>query len=243
MGHQIHYIGYLAYIDERLDELMEDYGDLPKQVKERQHKVNECARLVKDTEKIIEDIDTFCKNAKHTLVELKDKEDKLAKQQFNVKNNKEFDAISKEIAYIKDEHSQLSDKLRSEGVKLENLNKILDQQKSDLADAEQKLEEKNEEVELITGEQNTELKDLRTKREKIIENIKPEYLEIYERVREVHNDAAVVIRKNSCAGNIVPSQKIVEVRNNLDMVFRDEASGRILIPEDFEVDEEYVENL
>lgn len=243
MSHQIHYLGYLAYIDERLDELMEDYGDLPDQVKERQSKVNENTRLVNDTERIIDEISTFCANAKITLVDLKDKEEKLAKQQFEIKNNKQFDAITKEIEYIKTEHTKLSDKLRQEGVKLQNLNRILDQQKRELDESQSKLDEKNREVELITGDQNTELIELRNKREKIIELIKKEYYEIYERVREVFNDAAVKIHKNSCAGNIVPSQKIVEVRNNLNMVFTDEHSGRILIPEEFEVDEDFLAKL
>ncbi|MFP4528959.1 MAG: hypothetical protein ACLFQX_10435, partial [Candidatus Kapaibacterium sp.] len=135
MDSQIEYISALALVDEIMDDLEEEYGDLPEQLKKLQDKVNEKEKLAEETEGILTDIRKFCSTSKHTLVEMKDREEKLAKKQFNVRNNKEFDAITKEIESLRKEHEQLSDRLRKEGVKEENLVSILEKQKEEASAA------------------------------------------------------------------------------------------------------------
>src|SRR6185295_11730266 len=98
-----HRIGALAQIDERLDELKDEYGDLPIKIKEQEAKVHNLKKLVEDTKKVLEENQSFLSSSKIAIVELKDKEDKLAKQQFLVKNNKEFEAMNEEIQFLKDE--------------------------------------------------------------------------------------------------------------------------------------------
>ena len=240
---EVHYVAALAYIDERLDELMEDYGDLPDQVKEKEEKHNEKQSMVEETEGLLQDIKDFSSKAKRTLVELKDKEDKLTKQQFLVRNNKEFDAITKEIENIQEEHKKLSQQLRTEGVKQENLMKILGTQKKEAQAALDDLEDKKKELDIILNEQDDELKGLRDKREEIIKKLNPDSIAMYERIRKVHKDAAVKIQKNSCAGFTIPAQLINEARNNLDRLYYDENTGRILIPEELEEGDEILEEL
>ncbi len=240
---EIHYIAALSYIDELLDELLEDYGDLPLHVKDKETLYKEKKLVKEETEQLIQDIKDFSKKAKVTLVELKEKEDKLNKQQFDVRNNKEFDAITKEINYIQSEHKRLSEQMRNEGVKIENLNRILETQTQEMEEAQKEYEEKKAELDLILNEQDEELKELKDKREKIISKLKPESVRIYEKVRLAHKDAAVKIVKGSCAGYTVPAQLLNEARNNLDVLFYDENTGRILIPEEIEDAEEFVDNI
>lgn len=243
MSTQIESIAVLAYIDERLDELKEEFGDLPQKVAEKEKIVKEKKALLEETEGILSDIKEFIKKTKVTLVELKDKEEKLSKQQFQVRNNKEFDAITSEIAHIQHEHEKLVDKMRTEGVKEENLTKIMENQYADLELAKKDLDEMNKEVKELSGEQNEELNYLQKKREKILKEIKASYLIEYDRIRTYHKDAAVRIIKNSCNGTVIPSQLIVEVRNNKDEIFVDEHSGRILIPEEIVVDDSTLEKV
>jgi hypothetical protein len=234
MESHIYNIALLAAIDERLDELIEDYGDLPEQIKKKEAKLNEKKLLVNETETIVEEIRDFIKKAKRTLVELKDKEDKLTQQQFKVRNNKEFDAITNEINHLKTEHEKLADRMRTEGIKEENLMNILNQQTTELNEAQKELDDKFEEVQRLAGDQDRELSSLREKRSTVLNTIPKKFIADYERVRIMHRDAAVLIRKNSCSGcfNAIPAQIIVEVRNNLNTLYFCESCGRLLVPED-----------
>lgn len=234
MDTQIYNVALLAAIDERLDELIEDYGDLPEQIKKKEAVFNDKKLLVDETETILEEIREFIKKAKRTLVELKEKEEKLIQQQFQVRNNKEFDAITNEINHLKTEHEKLADRMRTEGIKEENLLKILEQQINEREEAKKELDDKFEEVKKLAGDQNRELSSLKEKRASVEKTISKKILSDYDRVRIMHRDAAVLIRKNSCSGcfNTIPAQIIVEVRNNLNTLYFCENCGRLLIPED-----------
>ncbi|GAB1371299.1 hypothetical protein MASR1M45_13610 [Candidatus Kapaibacterium sp.] len=234
METQIYNIALLAAIDERLDEMLEDYGDLPEQIKSIEIKLNEKKLLVEETESILNEIKNFVSQAKLTLVEMKDKEEKLSQQQFKVRNNKEFDAITNEIAHIKQEHEKLYDRLRTEGVKQENLMNILEGQQKDVDAVQKELEEKYDEAKRLSGDQNEELTFLQNKRLKTIDLIKSKFIKDYERIRSMHRDAAVTIRKSSCTGcfSTVPAQVIVEVRNHPNQTFYCENCGRVLLPDD-----------
>lgn len=245
MEYQTEFLAALAIVDSKLDELKEDFGDLPEQVQKKQNAYEAAQKLADETKAILDEIKKFVSVAKVTLVELKDKEEKLVQQQFNVRNNKEFDAITNEIAHIKEEHSKLSDKMRSEGMKQENLTLILESQMAEAQKAKEVYEQTKSEVEYLTGEQNDELKQLNKKRDKILKKISKLYVSDYNRIRTMHTDAAVKIKRNSCAGcfSAIPAQLIVEVRNNIEKVFFCENCGRMLLPEETPVTEEDVAKL
>ncbi len=242
MSTQSHYLAALAFTDQRLDELNEEFGDLPEIEKDKKQLLVNAKVQVEETETILNDLNNFISTAKVTLVELKDKEDKLTKQQFLVRNNKEFDAISKEIDSIKQEHSILSSKLRSEGIKEENLVQILAEQKAKVVQIENELAKIRVEIEELAGEQKNEVKNLIRIKDIIEKKIKIIYLKEYNRIRKNHNDSAVQIKKNSCSGcfNAITSQRIVEIRNNKDKLYLCEHCGRILLPDDIVIDDDLV---
>lgn len=234
MESQIYYIAQIATIDERLDELHEDYGSLPEVIKRKEANYTDKKNLVDDTQIMIDEIFNFVVRAKNTLVELKDKEERLTQQQFQVRNNKEFDAITNEINHLKSEHERLSNELRTSGVKQENLQNIIDSQKKDLEIAKAELDEIYAEEKKLAGDQKEEIAKLREVRNQYIDNVKSKFMKDYDRIRTMHSDAAVRIKKNSCSGcfSFLPAQLIVEVRNNPNLIHNCENCGRILIPED-----------
>ncbi len=245
MDTQIHRTAVLAFIDQRLDELREDFGDLPLKIKAAETKANDLKAMYDETDGILKDIRTFCSASKITLVELKEKEEKLAKQQFLVRNNKEFDAITSEIETIRKEHENLSDRLRTEGVKQENLDRIIKEQKDNYEKAAEEFDSIKDEMAVLSGDQNEELNELNRIREKIEKTINNKNIKEYNRVRTYHSDAAVNVKRNSCKGcfSAVPPQTIVEIRNNLDTIYFCENCGRILVPEDIIVDDSTIDNL
>jgi predicted nucleic acid-binding Zn-ribbon protein len=238
MSHQLFYLSELSKIDLELDELEEDFGDLPEQVRKLEDLVADKKAIVEDTTRILKELREFKTNSKITLADYKEREAELTKKQFKVKNNKEFDAITKEIDYIRKEYNKLTDELRNVNVKEENLIKLLDEQKLSVKEAESELQEKQMELDIISSDQNEVLKDLRLQREQLISKIDPSLFEKYKRVRHFHKDAVVKIKKNSCSGcySAVPPQKIVEMRGDLDLIYTCENCGRIMYPEELTED-------
>lgn len=238
MEYQIHKVGKLAFIDERLDELKDEFGDLPAKVKEQEIKVNKLNAMSEETRVLLNEAKSFISTAKITLVELKDKEETLSKQQFMVRNNKEFDSINTEIKFLKEEHEKLLNKMREASLKEENLKTILNSQEKAFIEEKAELDVLEVEIKEMSAAQNSELGDLYTLREKVVKDVEPKLLVTYDRIRSFHSDAAVYIKRNSCTGcfSSIPPQIIVHVRNNIEKIHFCENCARILIPEEVEID-------
>ena len=208
-------ISDLSAIDIILDELKEDLGDLPQQVASAEDSFRERTLNIEATENTLKELEHFKSNSHIRLQEIKDKEDILAAQQFNVRNNREFDAITHEIEALRTEKA---------GCMYENNQKD---------EAKELLNEKEHQLSAITHGHNDEILSQTRQRISIISSMPIQAIADYERIRTFHKDAAVKVRKNSCSGcfNAVPPQKIVEMRNKPDQMFLCEHCGRILITE------------
>lgn len=239
MKYPLSHLAALSVVDLKLDELNEDFGDLPRKIKEAEIKATNTKTIVDETTQILEEVRIFISTSQTTLLELKTKEEKLAKQQFLVRNNKEFDAITKEIDIARQETNRISVEMRNAIIKEENLINMLETQKKDALRAKDELEEVKEELNFIENDQDDERKQIKDKRIEIIKLLEPSFITEYERIRQLHKDAVVLVKRNSCTGcySQVPPQKNVEIRTNLEKIFYCENCGRMLFPEDLEVDQ------
>jgi len=242
METDIQRIAALAHIDEKLDEMHDELGDLPKEVKKLEQIVRERLKIVQQTEVSLQEIATHKSNTHITFQEFTDKEAKLADTQFTgqVRNNREFDAITKEIEFIRSERARLEQELGQNAIKQENLEHLLQTQSSELKELQEKLGQKEKELDDLSNEQNDEFKQLQKKRKELGIAIFNEWYIEYERIRTYHNDAAVHLRKGSCSGcfSAITPQKLVEMRNNINAYYTCQSCGRILYPEDLRVEEE-----
>jgi predicted nucleic acid-binding Zn-ribbon protein len=234
MNEQIKLLAHLAAIDVHLDELHDELGDLPQEVKELELLVHDRMQIVDATKSKVADVEHLRGSGHVSIQEMQDKEVKLSDQQFQVKNNREFDAITKEIDHLKQERSDLEDKLRTASVTVENLQVTLTNQEADLVQARMQLQEKEKELEALTGDNNVELKKYIAMRLKVIAKLDDTLEAEYERIRTFHREAAVAIRRDSCSGcySAIPSQRIMEMKYNRDRMYTCENCGRILITED-----------
>jgi len=230
---QIQFIAQLAEIDEQMDEIHQELGDLPGEVKEAEKKLRQKNSLVEETQGLLDELLDFRSKAGVMLQELKDRETRYAQQQFQVRNNREFDAITNEIENIRKEREAINEKLRTSTVKEDNLRLILSQQQKEYDETREILTEKEAQLTELSGSHSDEVKDLIHRRAEIVGTVRPNLLEDYERIRTFHTDAAVKVRRNCCSGcfSAVPPQKLVEMRTKLDQIFTCEHCGRILIPE------------
>ncbi len=242
MPTNVELIARLAHIDEKLDDMHEELGELPKLVKKLEDKVRQRMRLVEETQKSLEEIEHFRTTMRLRLQEIADKVAKLQQVQFSgqVRNNREFDAITKEIEFLQDERERIEQELAQSEIKKENLRGLLERQKADLEEARTDLQQREEELNTLSSEQDTEFRTLQSERKAIIEQLASEWYAEYERIRTYHADAAVYVRKGSCSGcfSSIPPQVQVEMRNHPNRMFVCEHCGRILYPEHYRIEEE-----
>jgi predicted nucleic acid-binding Zn-ribbon protein len=238
MEQQIQLLAQLAAVDSQLDELHDELGDLPQEVKKLEGLVKERLTDVETTQQAIADLDHLRGTAHVTMQESQDKEQRLAKQQFQVKNNREFDAITKEIEHLKHERATLEERLRTAGVREENLRQTLAQQETLLTDAQSKLTDKEQELADLSGDHNDEMRKYIDVRLKLIAKLDDSIEVEYERIRQFHSNAAVAIRRNSCSGcySAIPSQRIMEMKYQRDKMYTCENCGRILFTDDVEAE-------
>lgn len=238
MEQQINLLAQLAAVDAQLDELHDELGDLPQDVKKLEASLREKVAALEITQKHLAELDHLRGTAHVTIQESLDKEQRLAQQQFQVKNNREFDAITREIEHLKTQRTEIEERIRTSGVREENLKTIQAQQEQELNAVREKLSEKEAELAERSGDQNDELKKYVELRLRLSGQIEDGLESEYERIRTFHGNAAVAIKRNSCSGcySAIPSQRIMEMKYQRDKVYTCEGCGRILFTEDVEAD-------
>ena len=244
MEDQVRLLAQLSAIDARLDELHDELGDLPQEVKALEDDVKGKQDTADATKEKLDEIKHLRANGNQTIQSYHDKETKLTEQQFQVKNNREFDAITKEIEHVKAERAETEERLRTASVTEENLEKTHEEQTAELEESKTALTKKEKELEALTGDNNTELKKFIEMRLKVIADLNDTWEAEYERIRTFHREAAVAIRRESCSGcySAIPSQRVVEMRTATENLNTCENCGRILITEHvFDEVEELVE--
>jgi predicted nucleic acid-binding Zn-ribbon protein len=165
---------------------------------------------------------------------LKENIKRWKKQLTQVKSNREYDSLQKQIGEANERIAELSER-RTQLVKQQG--EVEDEVKAlekDLKELKEELKSKEEELEEINKEIREEEKNLLKVREKFAKEVDKILLNQYERIRQAVGVLAVVpVNSGTCGGcgARVPSQRIVEIWQN-NKIYRCEACGRILISDD-----------
>ncbi|MFA8343700.1 MAG: zinc ribbon domain-containing protein [Rhodothermaceae bacterium] len=221
----------LQLIDSQLDELEELRGDLPLAVNELKGQM----KLIQDQ---IDEKEEVRKTSKEKIAEneteverLKENLTKFKAQLYQVRNNKEYDALTKEI-----DHSETQvDAFTKENEELENSIEILKNEIEEITPDLEKLEEelKNKETDLTSIINSNEKEEVkwRDKRESAASKVRKPDLNTYMRIRKARSGIAVAtVNRGACSGchNVVPPQRQLEIKQNR-RIFTCEACGRMLV--------------
>lgn len=221
----------LQFIDSHLDELEYFKGDLPQIVRELSEKVEALKQKIKHTEEEIRNLQVKSDETDLEMITLAEKIEKYKKQLFQVKTNKQYDALTLEIDNAQKKIEELTKQVAVYEGNIKNAKNDLETFKKDLVQLEEELGEKQQELTKISKENEEEEREYRHKREKLILKISKADHSLYERIRKAKDGKAVVgVKKNSCGGcyYAIPIQKIVELRQN-KKIFTCEQCGRILV--------------
>jgi predicted nucleic acid-binding Zn-ribbon protein len=221
----------LQLIDDQLDELEELRGDLPAAVNELKGRIQ---GLKDQTEqKQAEQQGSIEKRMSNEeeIEHLKSNQKKFKAQLYQVRNNKEYDALTKEIDHIDEEitkleaqNKALEDLIQKLKIEIEDINPQLETLEEEMKGKEADLKE------IIKANEKEEAK-LSAKRSTVeAETKKPDYAS-YMKIRKARGGQAVAtIRRSACTGchNVVPPQRQLEIRQNRRL-YNCEYCGRILV--------------
>lgn len=221
----------LQQIDNQLDELEDLRGDLPNMVRELEEKIASFVSDIDVKEKEQKDSIVRRDENENEIEKLKENQKKFKAQLYQVRNNKEYDALTKEIDHTEEqinkleaENNSLADRSKVLTVEIEEITPRVDELKKELNEKEVDLKE------IIKANEREETK-LLDERKKFESAVKKNDLSSYMRIRKAKKGMAVAtIRRSACSGchNIVPSQRQLEIRRNNKLFFC-EYCGRILV--------------
>jgi len=228
----------LQTIDTKLDELKKLRGDLPDEVQDLEDEMIGYNTRLSRHQTDLKEIEENIKKSKEAIKEAEKLIKKYGEQQQNVRNNREFDAITKEVE-LQELEIQICEKKVKEGKDLIASKKAeIEKTESLVKERTEHLDNKKKELDDILAESDEEEKRLMAEREKAVKKIEDKnLLKHYDRLRSSLSNGLAVVRVVRGAAEgcniVIPPQKIAEIREKKKIVI-DEHSGRILADVDME---------
>ncbi len=227
----------LQKADSKIDNIQFLRGELPFEVSDLEDEITGLATRIKNYKEEIADLKKSITGEKNRISESKEKNKEYETKLNEIRNNREFDSLNKEIEYQGLE-IELAEKHIKEFVK------VVDVKKVQIAEAEKNFGEKNEdlttrkgELEQIVGETENEEVELKKLSEDLSQQIDPRLLKAYQRIRKsVRNGLGVVkVEREACGGcfNKIPPQRQLEIARRRKVIVC-EHCGRILVDKGFE---------
>jgi predicted nucleic acid-binding Zn-ribbon protein len=224
----------LQQVDLGLKELLEMKGDLPFMVKKLQESLDSKRSSQKELEDVVRQAIVQRDATDVEILTLKERIEKYKGQQFEVKTNKQYDALTREI----DQSQERITKLTKEMEQLEGRAALAktdaEQMKPEIEELERELADRTKELDAVNKEHEQEELRFQHERDKIVAKLATPDYQFYERIRNAKDGKAVVaVKRNSCGGcfNRVTPQRILELRKN-DAIITCERCGRILVSDD-----------
>ena len=227
----------LQKIDSQIDEINKVKGELPLEVQDLEDEIAGLNTRIENIGREVEEFNSLTKQRRREIDQAKIQITHYKEQQNNVRNNREYDAITKEIEYHELEIELAEKRLKEYAAGIKNKKAQLEEAEAVAADRGADLAAKKAELESIEAETADQVAELEAKAEKAKVKIDDRLLVAYNRIRRsVRNGLAVVsVKRDACGGcfNRIPPQRQVDVRQGKKL-FVCEYCGRILVGGDEE---------
>lgn len=207
-------------------------GELPLEVADLEDEIVGLETRIKKTEEELKELETTTSNQKQKAKDSALKIEKYKEQLDNVRNNREFDHLSKEIEFETLEIELAEKKAREAGAQVKLVSETIDKSKAELTERSADLTQKKEELDGIIAETKQQEEELREDIKKIEAEVEPRLLTAFKRIRKsARNGLAVVcIERGACGGcfNKIPPQKQMDIKLGKKIIVC-EYCGRIMI--------------
>ena len=222
----------LQKIDSQIDEINKVKVELPLEVQDLEDEIEGLKTRIDNINNEIEEFNSLTKQRKREVDQAKIQIAHYKEQQNNVRNNREYDSITKEIEYQELEIELAEKRLKEYSAAIKNKKVQLEDAEAVVADRNLDLTAKKSELESIEAETADQVAALEAKAVKAKTKIDERLLTAYNRIRRsVRNGLAVVtVQRDACGGcfNRIPPQRQADVRQGKKLIVC-EYCGRILV--------------
>ncbi len=222
----------LQHIDSKIDEINKIKGELPLEVQDLEDEIAGLRTRIENINNEVEELNQLTRQRKREADEAKTLIEKYEEQQNNVRNNREFDALTKEVEYQKLEIELANKRLKEYSAAIKIKKAQAEEAEAIVEDRTLDLNQKRAELDSIEEETAKEVEALKGQEADASAKIDDRMLTAYRRIRKnMHNGLAVVtVKRDACGGcyNRIPPQRQVDIRQNKKIIIC-EYCGRILV--------------
>jgi len=229
----------LQTIDSKVDDIKTLRGELPLEVQDLEDEIEGLETRIGNLHKEVEEIEGIAVRKKQEIKDAENHIKKYEEQQSNVRNNREFDSLSKELEYQRLEIELCEKRIREFTQQAKEKKQIIEQAKALLDERSIDLKNKKSELDDIISETQKEEDELTRRSETYSEMIEPRIYTAYKRIRtNARNGLAVVtVKRDACGGcfNKIPPQRQLDIKIRKKIIVC-EYCGRILVDDGFSGD-------
>lgn len=224
----------LQRIDSEIDRLLTIRGELPLEVQDLEDEIHGLTTRVSNLEAELKEIETEISDRKIAQKEAQEAILGYKEKQNNVRNNREFESLSKEIEFQELEIQLHEKKSKEAAYRLEKKKEALEEAKERVENRQKDLEAKQGELDAIISETQKDEDKLRKESDKAKSNIDDHLIQAYDRLRTNFKNglAVVAIDRDACGGcfNRIPPQRQLDIVQRKKIIVC-EHCGRILVPQ------------
>ena len=205
----------LQGIDTKLKDLNDLLGDLPSKVEGLNEQEESINNSLKNNKKRLKELEVELHKGEVFISQLDAKVNTLKDQLFLVTNNKQYDALMKEVDHIKNKKSDFENQAIEYLEEKENLMNSVETMEAELEDLSNDLSKRREKLETAILNSADEKSVLEKKRQDKIDKIDLNTISVYDKVMGARGGLAVVqLEGSGCGGcgSHIPPQTIAEVR-------------------------------
>ena len=215
-----------------IDEKRALRGELPLEVQDLEDELQGLDTRVEKIQNEIADFKSAITLKKGEITQAEASVAKYKTQLDDVKNNREYDTLSKEIEFQTLEIELCNKKIKEAQIKIEERNHDLEMNQELISDRQKDLEEKKGELDAIMQETREEEEKLKGKAKELELKIEPRLLGSFKRIRKnARNGLGIVyVQRDACGGcfNKIPPQRQLDIKMHKKIIVC-EYCGRIMI--------------
>lgn len=223
----------LQHIDSRIDQITKLQGDLPEEIRDLEDEKTGLTTRIGNSKSEAQESDVQRKKLKMDIAECEGLIRKYEEQQLQVRNNREYDALTKEIEAQRQRISSAAEQIEELSTHDTESEEAVEAAHIRVKELDELLVAKQKELEQVVAETEAEQAGFQKHRKKATKAIDDRYLRGYERLRTRMRDgrAVVPIERGAAGGYAVPPQRQVEVRER-NRIIVSEHDGRMIVDDE-----------
>jgi len=228
----------LQQVDTAIDKIRILRGELPLEVQDLEDEIEGLQTRISKYQEDIEVLDKSISGKKQEIQNAQTLIKKYEEQQNNVRNNREYDSLSKEIEFQVLEIELCEKRIREFTTQINEKKEVIDESSKVFDERKVDLDNKKKELEEIVAETQKEEEQLIDKSESIQHLVEGRLLTAYKKIRgNARNGLAVVtVERDACGGcfNKIPPQRQLDIASRKKIIVC-EYCGRILVDDQISV--------